>query len=157
MEKVQVPNSQFFALVRQLLLNGKKIEITVKGDSMCPFLFDGETVVVVPVRVDCPFSKCDIILAETTPGQYMMHRIRSITPSGILMKGDGNLHQSEWIHHANVLGKVVSVVRNGRPVDLYSPLLLLLARMWNPLFVRKVGLFILQKFYVSKSKKGLIL
>ena len=54
MEKVQIPNSQFFALAKQLLQEGKKIEITVKGNSMRPFLSDGETVVVTPVAVDCP-------------------------------------------------------------------------------------------------------
>ena len=83
MEKVQVPNSQFFAMAKQLLREGKKIEIPVKGGSMRPFLSDGETVVVTPVAVDCPLKKCDIILAETSTGQVMMHRIREISPAGI--------------------------------------------------------------------------
>ena len=144
MEKVQVPNSQFFALAKQLLREGKKIEIPVKGGSMRPFLFDGETVVVAPVGVDCPLRKCDIILAETSTGQVMMHRIREISPAGIRMKGDGNLYQSELIRPEEVMGRVLSVVRHGKTISLYTPLGLFLARIWNPVWVRKIGFLLLR-------------
>lgn len=144
MEKVQVPNSQFFALAKQLLREGKKIEITVKGDSMRPFLFDGETVVVAPVGVDCPLRKCDIILAETSTGQVMMHRIREISPAGIRMQGDGNLYQSELVCPEDVMGRVLSVVRHGKNVSLYTPFGLFLARIWNPIWVRKAGFLLLR-------------
>ena len=144
MEKVQVPNSQFFALAKQLLREGKKIEIPVKGGSMRPFLFDGETVVVAPVGVDCPLRKCDIILAETSTGQVMMHRIREISPAGIRMKGDGNLYQSELIRPEDVMGRVLSVVRHGKTISLYTPLGLFLARIWTPVWVRKIGYLLLR-------------
>ena len=144
MEKVQVPNSQFFALAKQLLREGKKIEIPVKGGSMRPFLFDGETVVVAPVGVDCPLRKCDIILAETSTGQVMMHRIREISPAGIRMKGDGNLYQSELVRPEDVMGRVLSVVRHGKTISLYTPLGLFLARIWNPFWVRKIGFLLLR-------------
>lgn len=144
MEKVQVPNSQFFALAKQLLREGKKIEIPVKGGSMRPFLFDGETVVVAPVGVDCPLRKCDIILAETSTGQVMMHRIREISPAGIRMKGDGNLYQSELIRPEDVMGRVLSVVRHGKTISFYTPLGLFLARIWNPVWVRKIGFLLLR-------------
>ena len=144
MEKVQVPNSQFFTLAKQLLQEGKKIEISVKGNSMCPFLFDGETVVVAPVGVDSPLKKCDIILAETSTGQVMMHRIRKICPAGIRMKGDGNLYQSEQVSPEDVMGRVVTVVRKGKNICLYTPFRLFLARLWTPVWVRKVGLLLLR-------------
>ena len=144
MEKVQVPNSQFFALAKQLLREGKKIEIPVKGGSMRPFLSDGETVVVTPVAVDCPLKKCDIILAETSTGQVMMHRIREISPAGIRMQGDGNLYQSELIRPEDVMGRVLSVVRHGKTISLYTPLGLFLARIWNPFWVRKIGFLLLR-------------
>jgi phage repressor protein C with HTH and peptisase S24 domain len=144
MEKVQVPNSQFFALAKQLLREGKKIEIPVKGGSMRPFLFDGETVVVAPVGVDSPLRKCDIILAETSTGQVMMHRIREISPAGIRMKGDGNLYQSELVRPEDVMGRVLSVVRHGKTISLYTPLGLFLARIWNPVWVRKIGFLLLR-------------
>ena len=144
MEKVQVPNSQFFALAKQLLREGKKIEIPVKGGSMRPFLFDGETVVVAPVGVDCPLRRCDIILAETSTGQVMMHRIREISPAGIRMKGDGNLYQSELVRPEDVMGRVLSVVRHGKTISLYTPLGLFLARIWTPVWVRKIGFLLLR-------------
>ena len=146
MEKIQVPNNQFFALAKQLLHEGKKIEIPVKGSSMHPFLFNGEMVVVAPVSVECSLRKYDIILAETSTGQVMMHRIREISPAGILMKGDGNLSQTELVRPADVMGRVVSVHRKGKPMSLYTPFLLFLARIWHPYWVRKVGLFLLRVF-----------
>lgn len=139
-----MPNSQFFALAKQLLREGKKIEIPVKGGSMRPFLFDGETVVVAPVGVDCPLRKCDIILAETSTGQVMMHRIREISPAGIRMKGDGNLYQSELVRPEDVMGRVLSVVRHGKTISLYTPLGLFLARIWTPVWVRKIGFLLLR-------------
>lgn len=139
-----MPNSQFFALAKQLLREGKKIEIPVKGGSMRPFLFDGETVVVAPVGVDSPLRKCDIILAETSTGQVMMHRIREISPAGIRMKGDGNLYQSELVRPEDVMGRVLSVVRHGKTISLYTPLGLFLARIWKPVWVRKIGFLLLR-------------
>ena len=147
MEKVQVQKSQFFDLAKKLLREGKKIEIPVKGGSMGPCLFDGETVVVAPVGVDCPLRKCDIILAETSTGQVMMHRIREISPAGIRMKGDGNLYQSELVRPEDVMGRVVGVVRHGKTVSLYTPMKLFLARIWNPIWVRRAGLFLLRIIY----------
>ena len=149
MEKVQIPNSQFFALAKQLLQEGKKIEIPVKGNSMRPFLSDGETVVVTPVAVDCPLKKCDIILAETSTGQVMMHRIREISPAGIRMKGDGNLYQSELVRPEDVMGRVVGVIHNGKTISLYTPLRLFLARIWNPIWVRKAGSLLLRIIHKS--------
>ena len=146
MEKVQIPNSQFFALAKQLLQEGKKIEISVKGNSMFPFLRDGETVVVAPVGISGSLKRHDIILAETTTGHIMMHRIREVNPAYILMKGDGNLLQTEQLNHSDVMGKAISVRRNGKNIPLYSPLQLFLTRLWSPLLVRKVGLRLFRIF-----------
>ena len=144
MEKVKVPNSQFFALAKQLLQGGKKIELSVKGNSMFPFLRDGETVIVAPVSVNDSLKKFDIILAETSTGHIMMHRIREISPAGIRMKGDGNLYQSELVCPEDVMGRVLTVVRHGKNVSLYTPFGLFLARVWNPIWVRKAGLLLLR-------------
>ena len=146
MERVQIPNSQFFALAKELLHEGKKIEIVVKGNSMRPFLYPGETVVVAPIGYSETFRRYDIILAETSTGQVIMHRIHEITPDAILMKGDGNLHQTERVNRCDIMGKVVCVKRNGKHVSLYTPFQVFLARLWRPFMLRRVGLFFLRAF-----------
>lgn len=140
MEKKEIPNSQFFAIAHQMLKAGRTIEIKVKGSSMYPFLREGETVVVSPVSSSTPLKKYDIILAETPTGHVMMHRIRKINADGILMKGDGNLHQTELVKFHDVMGKSTHVKRSGIDQSLYSPLQLFLAWLWQATLVRRVGL-----------------
>ena len=65
MKRIVLPNQPFFQWAEQMLQEGQNVELTVKGQSMRPFLRDGEMVTIVPVSDDSNLKKGTIILAKT--------------------------------------------------------------------------------------------
>lgn len=143
MKRIVLPNQQFFQWAEQMLQEGQNVELAVKGQSMRPFLRDGETVTIVPVTDDTSLKEGMIILARTEKGIVIMHRIFRMEGDRILMKGDGNILQTEWVKRGDVLGMAESVCRQGRAVSLYTPLKCFAAWCWRNRLLRRIGL----KFY----------
>ena len=110
MKRIVLPNQEFFQCVEQMLQQGKEVEIAVKGQSMRPFLKHGEKVIVAPLTHHTLLKRGMIILARTADGTVMMHRIFRISGEQIVMKGDGNLYQTEPIQRNDILGIVT--IRN---------------------------------------------
>ena len=75
MKRIVLPNQPFFQWTEQMLQEGQNVELAVKGQSMRPFLRDGEMVTIVPVSDDSNLKKGTIILAKTEKDTVMMHRI----------------------------------------------------------------------------------
>lgn len=143
MKRIVLPNQPFFQWTEQMLQEGQNVELTVKGQSMRPFLRDGEMVTIVPVSDDSNLKKGTIILAKTEKDTVMMHRIFRMEGNRILMKGDGNILQTEWVQRGDVLGIAENVCRQGRDVSLYTPFRRLGAWCWRNQLLRRIGL----KFY----------
>ena len=143
MKRIVLPNQEFFQCVEQMLQQGKEVEIAVKGQSMRPFLKHGEKVIVAPLTHHTLLKRGMIILARTADGTVMMHRIFRISGEQIVMKGDGNLYQTEYIKTNHILGIVSSVYRKGREVSLYTCPQRWTAWCWRNLLIRRIGLKLL--------------
>lgn len=140
MKRLILPNQAFFELAEQMLRQGKKVEITVKGQSMRPFLLNGEKVTVVPVSDSNKLRKGIIILAKTLQGTTFMHRIHEMQDNLILMKGDGNIDQTELVMQTNVLGIVSSIHRNDREISPYTLPRRIGTWIWRNRLIRRIGL-----------------
>ena len=140
MKRIVLPNQEFFQCVEQMLQQGKEVEIAVKGQSMRPFLKHGEKVIVAPLTHHTLLKRGMIILARTADGTVMMHRIFRISGEQIVMKGDGNLYQTEPIQRNDILGIVTSLNRKGRKVSLYTCPKRWMAQCWQIYLVRRIGL-----------------
>lgn len=140
MKRLILSNQEFFDMAEQLLLQGQEVEISVKGQSMRPFLLDGEKVTVAPVS-DCDELRVGtIILAKTNNGKIMMHRIHQRKADDILMKGDGNIVQTEAITVMDVLGIVSSINRNGKKLSPYTFPRRIGVWFWRNRWIRRIGL-----------------
>lgn len=147
MKRLLIPNEVFFEWAEQMLRQGQEIELSVKGQSMRPFLWDGEKVTVVPVQPQQTWQKGMIILAKVK-GQVMMHRIFRLENGTILMKGDGNLLQTEQIHPCDVMGIAKWVHRNGKQLSLDSFSQRTASWFWRNGLIRRMGL---RLFYLWNS------
>lgn len=146
MKSLQISNHEFFALAKEMLQQGKSVDIRVKGNSMRPFLFDGETVTVAPILPDSVLSEGLIILTDTSFHKVMMHRICRIEGDIITMRGDGNLIQRESVHRSQIFGIVETFTRKGRTISPYSPIRRVSAQLWNFYPIRRIGLFLVRMF-----------
>ena len=155
MEKMIVDNDTFFADVLQMLDQGKRVTIPVKGYSMLPFIRGGKDLVVLE-KAGEDLRADDIVLFHLGPragGRYVMHRILSIDGDAVDIMGDGVLKVHEHVQRDQILAKAVEILRGGkRPVDPYTPGQRRLVHFWQCLRpVRRYILFIYRHLPWNRS------
>ena len=71
----------------ELLQKDGKVITHVVGSSMLPLLHDRQSIVIVEDVKNVPPKKGDVVLYKTN-GTYILHRIRKITETEYLIRGD---------------------------------------------------------------------
>lgn len=156
MEKMVVDNDTFFADVLQVLDQGRRVTIPVKGYSMLPFIRGSKDLVVLEKADGNCLKADDIVLFHMGPadgGRYVMHRILSVEGDEVDIMGDGVPKNHEHVHRNQVLARAVEILRDGkRSVDPYSPGQLRLVHFWQWLRpVRRYILFIYRHLPWNRS------
>lgn len=113
----------FLDVSTELLRAGYSIRFRPGGHSMHPTIRDGEAVTVEPVNA-LAVKRGDILLYQTERG-VIAHRVRSIKKNGnaakvFILRGDTSISCDEPVKADQILGKIISVERNGRKVDISS-------------------------------------
>ena len=127
--KVTMPNSILLGDVKQLITEGRKVTLKVKGNSMRPFI-EGERDSVILTGSD-NYQQGDIVIAEISEGNFVLHRIIQINEKEAILMGDGNLAKTERcdIHH--VVAKVETIIRKGKQVNPNAYGQRTLAKLWR--------------------------
>ena len=110
-KEIQFENAKFLPEVVKMLNEGHTVTLRLKGYSMRPFLEDGRDKALL-TRVEDP-KVGDPVLAEITPGHFVLHRIIAMEGDDVTLRGDGNL-ANEYCRRENVVGAVVGFYRKGR-------------------------------------------
>jgi len=123
----------FRRVVRELLRQGRSVRFRAKGNSMYPTIRDGEAIVVEPITPSS-VRPGDIVLYQTSHGLFA-HRVVSIGDGlAFRLRGDASGSHDEPVRPEQVLGKVSSVEKQRRCVDLTSATIAL--RAWVHRVVR---------------------
>ncbi len=124
-----ISNGMLFSEVRRLIGEGRQVTLLSKGYSMLPFIVGGrDSVLLEPCR---DVAVYDILLCEISPGRYVIHRLVGIDGGTLTLMGDGNLMATEHCSRADVVAKVVGIVRpDGRNIDCCSASERRKARLW---------------------------
>jgi signal peptidase I len=122
--KSQMESHRIFDhLCLSLLQQGCSVRFQAPGSSMHPTILDGDIITVQPVQAS--HIVCGDIILYHSQGGVIAHRVVRIhksnneTPLWIL-RGDAFGACEEQVVAQQVLGRVVSVERRGRRIDLYS-------------------------------------
>lgn len=114
MTSVLLPNDVLLSGAEVFLNEGRDVVLKTKGNSMLPFI-RGDRDSVRLRKSDC-LEVGDIVLVRL-PGRYVMHRIISSAGDNFVMMGDGNLVGTESFKRKDVIGKVVTIIKeNGKEV-----------------------------------------
>ena len=145
-ERHELPNDAFLSLVSEKIRQGYSAIIWVKGYSMRPFLEYGRDKVklVPPVRLEVG----DAVLAQVTPGHYVLHRIIEMQGEQIVLQGDGNVEGVERCRRSDVCGVVAAYIRPRRTILAGSPTLKRNVRIWRRLRPVRRFLLFLYKLYI---------
>ena len=111
--KLNIPKHIFVEEVQRLINAGHTARFRVRGWSMRIFVeHERDEVLLAP----CPelLKKGDVVLALTTEGQYVLHRIIQVKGKLLTLQGDGNVGTTEHAHVENVVGIAQGFYRKGR-------------------------------------------
>lgn len=147
-----INNEILFASVIEMLNEGNKVTIPVKGYSMLPFII-GERDLVELEKVDGKVSPDDIVLFSIG-GRFILHRVRQVSGEDVLIQGDGVLVNQERCKIGSIHGRVIKILKHGKKeVDPYSPWMIKKVHFWNSLgMLRRYPLAILRRLPGIKSK-----
>ncbi len=87
---VTAANAELFPFILSLLEKGHTATLRLRGNSMRPFL-ESERDAALLTLARPPFHVGEPVLAELSPGRFVLHRIIAISPTTITLLGDGNL------------------------------------------------------------------
>jgi signal peptidase I len=106
-------------LAAESLQRGNALRVRARGDSMLPFLRDGDILHVRPVPA-AAVRVGDVICYAPSPGKLHLHRVVVRDARGFVTRGDA-LPYVEDVPTAALLGRVVARERAGRLRCLDTP------------------------------------
>lgn len=127
-----LPNDEILRDLIQLVNEGQRVVLPVKGNSMLPFIIGGRESVelVKPETV----AVGDVVLAWINGNRFVVHRIISINGNQVQLMGDGNITADEYCPLSDVKARAEYVIApNGKRRYLYTPQRLRFSRFWSKL------------------------
>ena len=99
-----ISNRELFSIVRDTLLEGKTVRVSVKGESMLPFFRSGSTITLRPIG-DGDIRKYNVVMADAGH-TFVVHRIIEVGDEFITLLGDGNYNGTERVTLNQIYGIV---------------------------------------------------
>ena len=155
MREVGLQHSEFSDISTQILNNGSSFSFQAYGSSMYPFICSGDVLTVKQVEYST-LRAGDIAFYRSSDDRLIVHRVVDKKLQSdklmLLMRGDSVFNNDGWICSDQVLGKVVSIQRDKKFIQLDQGVFLRpVTYFWNKLY--PLGPF---SFYLTlKGKKGL--
>lgn len=99
------------------------------GSSMMPLIRQRRDVIEIRKKEPGRCKQYDVVLYKRN-GQYILHRILKVLPTGYLIAGDNNFFVERDITDADILGVMKRVIRNGKDITMDDPLYRLYVHLW---------------------------
>ena len=99
-----IANRELFAIVRDTLLEGSTVRVTVNGQSMLPFFRSGSTITLRPIREE-DIRKYSVVMADAGDS-FVVHRIIEVGEKYVTLLGDGNYKGTERVARDKIYGVI---------------------------------------------------
>lgn len=109
-----IPNEILLTQVAQYIREGRSVTLTVRGNSMNPFLVDGRDQVTLSPFIEKELQPGAVVLARESGGRLLLHRIIRRQGEVLTMLGDGNIQYTEETCISNVIGIMTKTIRKGK-------------------------------------------
>ncbi len=109
-----VPNDVLLSQIADNLRQGKRVLLTVRGNSMNPVWMDRRDQVELSAFRQEDARVGVVVLAGLKSGGHVLHRIIKIAGERVTLQGDGNLYSEEQTEVSLIMARVTAFVRNGK-------------------------------------------
>ena len=118
-ETLNLKREDFASIAQGVLSRGRVLRFRAKGGSMSPFIRNGDIVEVVPVKGKINLG--DVVLYRSSHGNSIIHRVIQRGKESIITKGDSVPSSDQPVLFRKVLGRVLSIEKNGWRIRLDKP------------------------------------
>jgi signal peptidase I len=112
-DEIALSGKLLTGLMSDILNRGLPFRFRTKGDSMIPFIKDGDLVTVFPIKGSLMLGDIGVIVNRMTDNP-VVHRIVGIKEEGYIIKGDAVLTPDGLFPAEQILGVVKRIERSGR-------------------------------------------
>lgn len=135
--------------IRTLVAEGKTVTLTVKGNSMNPFIVHLRDRMTIGPWKDSDIRKGTVALVRDTRGNYVIHRIIRRDKGTVILLGDGNVGFTETATLDNIIGIMHNIDRKGRIWTSESAMWRLYSWFWMTLTpLRRYPLALWRKLFL---------
>lgn len=110
-KNIQLANAVIMPEIISMINEGHTVTLRLRGISMRPFLEDGRDLALLTKPSQPRVG--DPVLAEVSPGRYVLHRVVAVDGDSITLLGDGNL-TPEHCTMGDIKASVAGFYRKGR-------------------------------------------
>lgn len=136
----------FFLEIIDRIAAGERVRIRAKGNSMLTLIRDGKDEVILEKPNKESFQKGNLLLVQLKDERFVLHRVKAIDDTNLILQGDGNLSIVENCTQDDVIAEATTVFRNGKEIHKGSFRWNLYRYLWpRNRFLRRVGLGIYRR------------
>ncbi len=107
--------------IEEVLKKNKAVQISPSGWSMYPLIVPGRDQAVIESPAGKQFKRGDVLLYRREEGVLVLHRLCKITSDGLYFVGDNQVEVEGPISKEQIIGRMTSLIRKGKQVDLTNP------------------------------------
>ena len=122
--------------IEDILESGKAVQFKPQGYSMYPVIVPGRDAVIVQKEDPAKLRRGDVVLYRRDKSILVIHRICRKNEKGYYMVGDNQTEIEGPLRPDQIKGKMVTLIRNGKEIDVNSLLYRIPCSIW--LFMRPV-------------------
>lgn len=146
LETKVIQNSLFFKEIANRITHDERVRMRAKGNSMLPLIRDGKDEIVLEKPNKQSFQKGRLLLVQLADKRYLLHRVKKIDDTHILLQGDGNLSILESCNRDDVIAEATTVIRSGKAIKTGSFKWNLYRYLWPKSYLlRRIGLAIYRR------------
>ena len=137
--------------IRKLISEGHTVTLTVKGNSMNPFLVHLRDQMTLGPWKEEDIRKGCTALVKDTRGEYLIHRIIRRDKDIVTLIGDGNVNLYETARMDEIIGIMYSITRKGKVWTADSRMWKLYSWFWMALLpVRRWPLGLWRRLFLNR-------
>lgn len=108
--------SDYEELIREVLSSGGEFRLYPHGTSMLPLLRQGVDSVALR-SLGRPPRKYDILFYQRKDGSYILHRVKEVTPEGLILWGDNHTMLEYGVTEDMIIGYAARIFRGETELD----------------------------------------
>jgi len=143
--------AEYESLIREVLDSGGEFRIYPHGTSMLPLLRQGIDSVSLRKPDRAP-QKFDILFYQRADGSYILHRVKQVTPDGLILWGDNHDLLEYGVTDDMIIGYAARIFRGETEINCDSFLYRTYLRLWQFMTVRRLILPIVYKLRERRKK-----